>query len=121
MTTNKNSLTTVPAIHDDEPAQVTKLPTPNLNGWEIDGTTTLPSYPKWPAAQRAIHNDWKVQTDVTSVGLSSGMSVPYTQIQHTHIENEERGYECKGNLTDLRRILHLSLAKGNPKLIYKSK
>jgi hypothetical protein len=29
--------------------------------------------------------------------------------------------KCKGNLTDLRRILHLSLAKGNPKLIYKSK
>jgi hypothetical protein len=26
----------------------------------------------------------------------------------------------KGNLTDLRRILHLSLAKGNPKEIYKS-
>jgi hypothetical protein len=24
-------------------------------------------------------------------------------------------YICKGNLTDLRRILHLSLAKGNPK------
>jgi hypothetical protein len=23
--------------------------------------------------------------------------------------------KCKGNLTDLRRILHLSLAKGNPK------
>jgi hypothetical protein len=23
--------------------------------------------------------------------------------------------QCKGNLTDLRRILHLSLAKGNPK------
>jgi hypothetical protein len=23
---------------------------------------------------------------------------------------------CKGNLTDLRRILHLSLAKGNPKI-----
>jgi hypothetical protein len=29
--------------------------------------------------------------------------------------------QCKGNLTDLRRILHLSLAKANPKLIYKSK
>jgi hypothetical protein len=28
---------------------------------------------------------------------------------------------CKGNLTDLRRELHLSLAKGNPKLIYKSR
>jgi hypothetical protein len=27
---------------------------------------------------------------------------------------------CKGNLTDLRRIFHLSLAKGNPKYIYKS-
>jgi hypothetical protein len=25
------------------------------------------------------------------------------------------GNNCKGNLTDLRRILHLSLAKGNPK------
>jgi hypothetical protein len=25
------------------------------------------------------------------------------------------GGVCKGNLTDLRRILHLSLAKGNPK------
>jgi hypothetical protein len=25
------------------------------------------------------------------------------------------GGMCKGNLTDLRRILHLSLAKGNPK------
>jgi hypothetical protein len=24
---------------------------------------------------------------------------------------------CKGNLTDLRRELHLSLAKGNPKRI----
>jgi hypothetical protein len=28
---------------------------------------------------------------------------------------EERRGECKGNLTNLRRILHLSLAKGNPK------
>jgi hypothetical protein len=28
--------------------------------------------------------------------------------------DEDEG-ECKGNLTDLRRILHLSLAKGNPK------
>jgi hypothetical protein len=25
------------------------------------------------------------------------------------------GGACKGNLTDLRRELHLSLAKGNPK------
>jgi hypothetical protein len=27
----------------------------------------------------------------------------------------EVGRHCKGNLTDLRRELHLSLAKGNPK------
>jgi hypothetical protein len=27
----------------------------------------------------------------------------------------ESDHYCKGNLTDLRRILHLSLAKGNPK------
>jgi hypothetical protein len=25
------------------------------------------------------------------------------------------GGQCKGNLTDLRRELHLSIAKGNPK------
>jgi hypothetical protein len=34
-------------------------------------------------------------------------------------ENNKNGRNsegsCKGNLTDLRRILHLSLAKGNPK------
>jgi hypothetical protein len=30
-------------------------------------------------------------------------------------EGEEIGGDCKGNLTDLRRELHLSLAKGNPK------
>jgi hypothetical protein len=28
---------------------------------------------------------------------------------------ESHGYDCKGNLTNLRRELHLSLAKGNPK------
>jgi hypothetical protein len=40
----------------------------------------------------------------------------------TWLTDEELYAEhCKGNLTDLRRILHLSLAKGNPKLIYKSK
>jgi hypothetical protein len=31
-------------------------------------------------------------TDQDLRELSLGMSVPYTQIQHTHIENEERGY-----------------------------
>jgi hypothetical protein len=30
-------------------------------------------------------------------------------------DNLEFVADCKGNLTDLRRILHLSLAKGNPK------
>jgi hypothetical protein len=28
---------------------------------------------------------------------------------------QERVFYCKGNLTNLRRELHLSLAKGNPK------
>jgi hypothetical protein len=28
------------------------------------------------------------------------------------------GMCCKGNLTILRRVLHLDLAKGNPKQIY---
>jgi hypothetical protein len=34
------------------------------------------------------------------------------------VQGNEQGY-CKGNLTVLRRILYLDLAKGNPKLIYK--
>jgi hypothetical protein len=32
-----------------------------------------------------------------------------------HTIELEREPSCKGNLTDLKRILHLSLAKGNPK------
>jgi hypothetical protein len=37
-------------------------------------------------------------------------------IKTDQVENggEKRG-NCKGNLTNLRRELHLSLAKGNPK------
>jgi hypothetical protein len=34
---------------------------------------------------------------------------------NTTLYHEITGGNCKGNLTDLRRILHLSLAKGNPK------
>jgi hypothetical protein len=99
--TNRNSLTIVPAICDDEPVQVTKLPTPNLNGGETDEATILLSYPKWLLAQRAMHNDSKVQTDVTSVGVNSGMSIPYTQIQHTHIKNKVRGYESESDYPDI--------------------
>jgi hypothetical protein len=41
-----------------------------------------------------------------------------SQIQRYSLE--AKGYVvCKGNLTNLRRELHLSLAKGNPKEIYK--
>jgi hypothetical protein len=88
MTTNHNSLTTVPAIHDDESVQVTLLPAPKLNGRDMNESTILPSYLKWPSTQQTIHNDWKACTDATSVELSSGMSIPYTQIQHTHIKNK---------------------------------
>jgi hypothetical protein len=35
-------------------------------------------------------------------------------------KGELKGENCKGNLTDLRRELYLSLAKGNPKQIYNS-
>jgi hypothetical protein len=31
------------------------------------------------------------------------------------VEQNYKIHDCKGNLTDLRRLLHLSLAKGNPK------
>jgi hypothetical protein len=36
-------------------------------------------------------------------------------ISHTYWWPQISRYICKGNLTDLRRIIHLSLAKGNPK------
>jgi hypothetical protein len=38
------------------------------------------------------------------------LSLPYTGQPHPHC-----GMQCKGNLTTLRRILNLDLAKGNPK------
>jgi hypothetical protein len=41
-----------------------------------------------------------------------------SQMRYNHLEYlvKWKGYNnCKGNLTDLRRELHLSLAKGNPK------
>jgi hypothetical protein len=87
-TTNHDSLTTVPTIRDDEPVQVTKLPTLKLNVWDNDKSAILPSCPKWPSTQQTIHNDWKVRTDATRVELSSGMSIPYIPIQHTHIKNK---------------------------------
>jgi hypothetical protein len=36
-------------------------------------------------------------------------------LSYTNQCPEGRVFYCKGNLTDLRRELHLSLAKGNPK------
>jgi hypothetical protein len=49
-----------------------------------------------------IFNDHAEEVDV-AVTYSVLVDIP-----------QDIGY-CKGNLTDLRRILHLSLAKGNPK------
>jgi hypothetical protein len=45
---------------------------------------------------------------------------PHNQTGETDGNNvthcvDQSSADCKGNLTDLRRILHLSLAKGNPK------
>jgi hypothetical protein len=44
---------------------------------------------------------------------------PHMDMDKTDEEAQDIGPalddNCKGNLTDLRRILHLSLAKGNPK------
>jgi hypothetical protein len=39
----------------------------------------------------------------------------FVLISYTNQCPLERVFYCKGNLTDLRRELHLSLAKGNPK------
>jgi hypothetical protein len=48
----------------------------------------------------------------TTTGYSSKVVTAQELITAVTVEYEHR---CKGNLTDLRRILHLSLAKGNPK------
>jgi hypothetical protein len=49
---------------------------------------------------------WLVQNGLPSLSQGHSGAVMLGKISYT---------SCKGNLTDLRRILHLSLAKGNPK------
>jgi hypothetical protein len=43
------------------------------------------------------------------------METALARIQIKLVKKYEQDDDCKGNLTNLRRILHLSLAKGNPK------
>jgi hypothetical protein len=45
----------------------------------------------------------------------SSFSSVFTSLMSEFIIIQAVDQWCKGNLTDLRRILHLSLAKGNPK------
>jgi hypothetical protein len=40
-----------------------------------------------------------------------------SELRHRFIQDDMSGGECKGNLTVLKRILHLDLAKTNPKRI----
>jgi hypothetical protein len=42
-------------------------------------------------------------------------SVDLAAVEKEHVHIAKVLAACKGNLTDLRRELHLSLAKGNPK------
>jgi hypothetical protein len=42
----------------------------------------------------------------------------FALLSYTNQCPSERPFYCKGNLTVLRRVLYLDLAKGNPKLIY---
>jgi hypothetical protein len=53
--------------------------------------------------EKILHLDCKG----TSVHFLTSPILPYFPLVHM--------YSCKGNLTNIRRILHLSLAKGNPK------
>jgi hypothetical protein len=49
-----------------------------------------------------------------SLQLASSIKNPYELSIHFS-KSSVAGGSCKGNLADSRRILHLSLAKGNPK------
>jgi hypothetical protein len=59
-----------------------------------------------------------LETDEAMIRCKEKVGIGTCQMRE-HIKSctvygyKDRG--CKGNLTDLRRILHLSLAKGNPK------
>jgi hypothetical protein len=59
-------------------------------------------------AQLADMTSFSIPVNITDY---TGPPKVFTDVWHRRL----CGRVCKGNLTDLRRILHLSLAKGNPK------
>jgi predicted aspartyl protease len=66
------------------------------------------------------HHSEHIQLAITCLGKQS-LILGYNWLRNHHLEinwqtkDVKMSHCCKGNLTDLRRELHLSLAKGNPK------
>jgi hypothetical protein len=64
-------------------------------------------------------DDWRDEdlTSLAQLADVTSFSIPVNIADHAGPPKAltDVGFGCKGNLTNLRRILHLSLAKGNPK------
>jgi hypothetical protein len=62
---------------------------------------------------------WIMATCDAAMAAAAASTTQTDTSEGTLVEREVNDSDfirsCKGNLTDLRRILHLSLAKGNPK------
>jgi hypothetical protein len=87
----------------------------------FDGTSLKPIVNSPPGAreQEAL-NQWMKDERSTKALLTHHIPDSTLIRIHTKESLQDRWdlivkEYCKGNLTDLRRILHLSLAKGNPK------
>jgi hypothetical protein len=75
-----------------------------------EGWSGVPADATWPPLSNAVRPDgWP------DLSLPSSGGVLVTMTTTIGEDEEHSACRCKGNLTDLRRILHLSLAKGNPK------
>jgi hypothetical protein len=71
-----------------------------------------------PLPRDNTHEDDHPMHGMSSEEGNSGRTLIATQHDKAVelVQEHDNGLTfCKGNLTDLRRILHLSLAKGNPK------
>jgi hypothetical protein len=95
----------------------------NITGDPLENIPALPTHPPnftpglWYTQEQ--HNKLQLNPDRFWWPEEEKLAYHLVREQEDSLSwvEEEKGEfrQCKGNLTDLRRILHLSLAKGNPK------
>jgi hypothetical protein len=82
------------------------------------GTLRLVTLPmSWTNSVPIFHNDvtFILQAEILHITIPYIDGVPIKVVTTTYQKVNDSYETCKGNLTNLRRELHLSLAKGNPK------